>query len=126
MSRLARAARSRALAWGIVAVAALAYPLAVLAGGGPSFPERSDCVAPVATHDGEIELAFGYYDSIVRAEAVRARIAELGYAGAEVLSDGGCGRVKVVVGTYPTLAGARDAVAEARSVGLRPTLEQVE
>lgn len=124
MTRLAGAARSRTLAWAVVAVAALAYPLAVLAGGGPSFPKRADCVGPSATRDGELQLVFGYYDSVVRAEAARARIAEVGYEGAEVVSDGGCGRVKIVVGTYPTLAGARDAVAEANSVGLHPTVEQ--
>jgi hypothetical protein len=120
---LARLGSSRWLAVGVVAAAALLYPLFALRDGGPSFPSKSDCVHP-ATSDGELELVFGYYDSVVRAEAARARVAVVGYEGAEVVSDGGCGRVKVVVGTYPTLAGARDAVAEANSVGLHPTVEE--
>lgn len=116
--------RTTLLACAVVAAAAFAYPLAVLAGGSPSFPARTDCVAPAATQDGEIVLAFGYFDSTVHAAAFRERLSEVGYDQAEVVSDGGCGRVKVVVGDYPTLAGARDAVAEARSVGLHPRLEQ--
>jgi hypothetical protein len=113
----------RALAWGIVAVAALGYPLAVLAGGGPSFPSRDDCIVP-ATHDGPIELVFGHYDSVVRATEELKRVRAVGYANANVETDGGCARVKIVVDDYTTLASARDAAAEARSAGLQPTLEQ--
>jgi hypothetical protein len=120
---LARLGCSRWLALGIIAAAALVYPVVVLRDGAPSFPSPSDCVDP-ATAGGELELVFGYYDSVVRASMVRAEIAKVGYEGAEVVSDGGCGRVKVVVGTYPTLAGARDAVSEANSVGLHPTVEE--
>jgi hypothetical protein len=122
MKVLARVSSSRWFALALIAGAALLYPLVVLRDGPPDFPSREDCVHPAAA-DGEIELVFGYYDSAVRASAVREQIAMVGYEGAEVVSDGGCGRVKVVVGTYPTLAGARDAVAEANSVGLRPTVE---
>jgi hypothetical protein len=118
------ATRARMLGWAVVVVAALAYPLAVLAGGWPEFPKRSDCVGSAPTRDGEIELVFGYFDSVVRATAVQKRVREVGYANANVVSDGGCARVKVVVDDYTTLAGARDAVAEARSVGLHPTLEE--
>jgi hypothetical protein len=120
---LARVSSSRWFALAVIAGAALLYPLAVLRDGAPAFPSLSDCVHP-AKSDGNIELVFGYYDSMVRASEMRERIAKFGYEGAEVVSDGGCGRVKVVVGTYPTLAGARDAVAEANSVGLHPTVEE--
>jgi hypothetical protein len=124
VKRVGHGVSTRAVGWGVVLAAALAYPLAVLAGGGPSFPERTDCVVP-ATGDGDIALVFGHFHSVVRAEAMRDRVAELGYVHAKVESDGGCGRVLVVVHGYPTLAGARDALGEARSVGLHPTLEHV-
>jgi hypothetical protein len=124
MSTLRSPISNRVLAWVLVLLCALVYPLVVLAGGGPTFPKRSDCVVP-ATRDGEIALVFGYFDSVVRAERLRDRVREVGYTQATVETDGGCGRVKVVVDGYTTLSGARDAVGEARSVDLRPTLEQV-
>jgi hypothetical protein len=123
MNDFRRIASNRALAGALVVVAALVYPLIVLAEGSPPFPKRSDCVVS-ATQDGQIELVFGYFDSVVRATPLRDRVRKVGYVQAEVVSDGGCGRVKVAVDGYTTLAGARDAVGEARGVGLRPTLEQ--
>jgi hypothetical protein len=119
---LAWARSRRWLPSAVVAAAALLYPVIVLAGGAPSFPSREDCVHP-ATRDGAIALVFGYFDSSVQAALQQERVRRVGYREANVESDGGCGRVRVVVDGYTTLAGARDAVAEARSVGLRPTLE---
>jgi hypothetical protein len=113
----------RRIAWVIVIAAALLYPLAVVAGGAPKFPSRSDCVVPART-DGDVDLVFGYHDSTTRAATERDRLRALGYVRAEVVSDGGCGRLKVAVEGYPTLAGARDAAEEARRSGLAPTLEQ--
>lgn len=78
MSRLRRAAGNRLAVWAIVAVAALGYPLVVLAGGAPRFPSRDDCVV-LATRDGEIELVFGYFDSVVQASADLARVRRMGY-----------------------------------------------
>ena len=113
---------SRRAAWGVVLVAGLAYPLIALAGGAPRFPSVQDCVHP-ATHDGKVMLVYGYFDSVVRAGELRNRLRGLGYEHAEVQSDGGCGRVRVVVRGYPDLAGADDAVAEASRVGLHPRVE---
>jgi hypothetical protein len=125
MNSLRRAAGNRAVAGAIVAVAALSYPIVVLAGGGPQFPSRDDCVVP-ATHDGNVELVFGYFDSIVSATAELARVRRMGYMDAEVVSDGGCARVKIAVPGYTTLAGARDSAEEARRAGLNPTIEQAD
>jgi hypothetical protein len=42
----------------LVLAAAIAYPVAIVSGGAPHFPERSDCV-DLATKDGEIDAVFG-------------------------------------------------------------------
>ena len=118
-----RALHSRVLAWALAGSVALAYPLVVVAGGRPSFPAPGDCAHP-ATQDGNVMLVYGYFDSVTRAAGLRDRLQALGYVHAEVESDGGCGRVRVVVRGYPSLAGARDAVAEAERVGLHPAVEQ--
>jgi hypothetical protein len=123
MTTLRSPISNRVLAWVLVLLCALGYPLVVLAGGAPSFPSRDDCIVP-ATHDGPIELVFGHYDSVVRATAELKRVRAVGYANANVETDGGCARVKIVVDDYTTLASARDAAGEARSAGLQPTLEQ--
>ncbi|HZO49989.1 MAG TPA: hypothetical protein VFB26_07575 [Gaiellaceae bacterium] len=117
-----RVLHRRDLAYATVAIGVLAYPVGQLAGGLPHFPSRNDCVVP-ATHDGDIELVLGRFDSVVAASSARARFRTLGYTGAEVVGDG-CGRVKVAVPGYPTLAGARDAAAEAARAGIHATLEQ--
>ncbi|MGZ4398228.1 MAG: hypothetical protein ACXVZ1_07390 [Gaiellaceae bacterium] len=116
------ALRSRPLAWGIVAVATLAYPLAALAGGAPRFPSLRDCARP-ATHDGKIQLVLATFDSSVPADAMLARVRKLGFVQAQVFGDG-CGRVKVAVPGYTTLAGARDALGEAEGAGLHAELQQ--
>jgi hypothetical protein len=45
----------------LVLAAAIAYPVGVVSGGAPQFPERSDCVH-LATKDGEIDAVFGRFD----------------------------------------------------------------
>jgi hypothetical protein len=105
----------------LVAAAGLAYPLAVLAGGAPRFPSRSDCSVR-ATHDGALELVFGMYNSSLPADALLAQVKKYGFVQAEAVADG-CGHVKVALPGYTTLAGARSAVAEAHNVHLNPTIE---
>jgi hypothetical protein len=117
-----KALHSRRAAWAVVLAAGLIYPLVALAGGGPRFPSVQDCVHP-ATRDGKVMLVYGYFDSAVHAGELRERLRGLGYEHAEVESDGGCGRVRVVVHGYPDLRGADDAVAEASRVGLNPAVE---
>jgi hypothetical protein len=114
--------RSRASAWVLVVVAALVYPLAVLAGGGPSFPARSDCIDPAKT-DGDIEAVFGRFRNPDTAAAALGRVLELGFRGSLVEPDG-CGYLKVDVKGVPTLAVGRELAAEAEKVGLQVTLEK--
>ena len=114
--------RSRAGAWALIAIAALAYPLAVLAGGGPHFPARSDCVHPAKT-DGDIEAVFGRFRNPDTAAAALGRVMKLGFKGSVVEPDG-CGYLKVDVKGVPTLAVGRELAAEAEKVGLHVTLEK--
>lgn len=113
----------RLLPWAIVLVAALAYPLVVLAGGGASFPTVAECVH-TAHADGDLEVVFARLDSPTEAAAVLDRVVAAGFKGSQVEPDG-CGRWKVAVHGIPTLAVGSEVMSEARSVGLHPTLEQV-
>jgi len=106
-----------------VVVAALVYPLAVVAGGAPSFPSRSDCVH-VAHADGDLEVVFGYFDSEAQARPVLDKALAVGFKGTQI-EPNACGQVKVAVHGIPTLAVGDQVMAEARKVGFRPTLEQV-
>jgi hypothetical protein len=119
---VARAPHSYRLAWTVFAVAALAYPLVALAGGGPHFPSRQDCAVP-ATNDGKIDLVLGTFGSMTRAMPLLEQARELGFVQVKAGLNG-CGEVEVAVHGYPTLAGAKDAIGEARRAGLRPRLEQ--
>jgi hypothetical protein len=113
--------RSRSL-WLVVVVAALVYPLAVLAGGGPSFPSRDDCARPA--RDGvEVQAVFGRFDSEAEAGRLRDRAVEVGFTGTELERDA-CGQVKVVQNDLPSLSVAQEFADEVRSVGLEVTLEQ--
>jgi hypothetical protein len=114
--------RSRALAAALVVTGGLAYPLAVLADGRPHFPSKHDCSVP-ATEDGDVVMVLGSFDSVVRADALLARVKRMGYVNAEVRGDA-CENVEVSVSGYRTLADARNAVAEAARAGLHATLEQ--
>jgi hypothetical protein len=65
----------RALAWGAVAIAAVAYPVTLLAEGGARFPKASDCNQPGAL----------YADSYPAAQRL----------GGGKMTQDGCGRVRV-------------------------------
>ncbi|MGH3110378.1 MAG: hypothetical protein ACRDQT_05610 [Gaiellaceae bacterium] len=109
--------------WLIVAVAALAYPLAVLAFSGlPEFPSRDECVVSV-TGEGEYEVVFGYRDSELKAFELRDDVLAVGFSGSEIERDG-CGRVRVSVDDIPSLEVGEEVIRQARTVGLDPTLEQ--
>ena len=112
----------RLLPWVIVLVAALGYPLAVLAGGEPRFPSRGDCVH-IARADGDLEVVFGRFESAADASALLTRVLAAGFKGSQAEPDG-CGRLKIVVHGIQTLEVGGEVLAEARSVGLAPTLEQ--
>jgi hypothetical protein len=112
---------NRWLAALIVTVAAVLYPVAVVAHGGPHFPSVRECSVP-ATHDGNIELVLGTFDSVAHADALLARVRKRGYTHARV-ELAACGQIKVAQPGYPTLAGVRDAIAEARRRGVTATAE---
>jgi len=107
----------------LVVVVGLVYPLAVVAGGAPSFPSRSDCVH-LARADGDLEVVFGYFDSVAQAQPVLDKVLAVGFKGSQI-EPNACGQVKVAVHGIPTLKVGDEVMAEARKVGLRPTLEQV-
>ena len=113
----------RLLPWAIVVIVALAYPLAVLAGGSPAFPSKADCMH-VAHADGDLEVVFGRFESAAEATPLLQRVLAAGFKGSQVEPDG-CGLLKVAVHGIPTLKVGTQVVAEARSVHLHPTLEQV-
>jgi len=106
----------------LVAVATLAYPLALLAGGGPRFPSAADCAQP-AIRDGDIDAVFGSFDSERQAARVRDRVLQAGFQGIAAERNA-CGRVEVAVRGIPTLAVGRELVQEARSAGFHVRLEQ--
>jgi hypothetical protein len=112
----------RILPWFVVAAVVLAYPVATLARGEPSFPTRDDCARP-ATEDGDIDAVFGYFDSESEAAEVRDHALEVGFIGTEMAWNG-CGRVRVAVGGIPTLAVGHEFVEQARGVGFEVTLEE--
>lgn len=108
--------------WAAVMAVALAYPLGVLAGGGPRFPSPAECVRP-ATADGGLEVVFGRFERAADASAMLARVLGAGFKGSQVEPDG-CGRLKVAVHGIPTLEVGRQVVDEARSVGIRARVEK--
>ena len=113
----------RFVPWLVVLVAALAYPLAVLARGGASFPSAAECVH-TAHADGDLEVVFSRVGSPIEAATLLERVLAAGFKGSQVEPDG-CGRWKVAVHGIPTLKVGGEVVAEARSVGLHATIEQV-
>jgi hypothetical protein len=108
--------------WAILLMGAFGYPIAVLAGGAPRFPSRSECVHP-ATADGDLEVVFGRFTSASDANALLKRVLAVGFSGSKIEPDG-CGLLKVDVHGIPTLKVGGEVLAEARSVGLRATVEQ--
>lgn len=109
--------------WLLVVVAALAYPLALPATGTTRFPTLAECVH-VAKTDGDLEVVFGRFDSLAEATDLLSRVLHVGFKGSQIEPDG-CGRFKVAVHGIPTLVVGRQVVAEARSVGLTATIEEI-
>ena len=112
--------RSR-LPLALVLVAAIVYPVAVVSGGTPHFPKRSDCV-DIATKDGDIEAVFGRFDRQTEAAARLRLVLARGFTGSQIEPDG-CGLLKVAVHGIRTLAVGHELAAEARKVGLDVSLE---
>jgi hypothetical protein len=107
---------ARGIAVAVILILSLAYPVALLARGLPSFSPTARCEHP-ATSDGAIDLTLGRFTGMQAADAVRNRARAVGFVSAEAALDA-CGRIVVVVPGYTTLAGARSAVGEARAAGL--------
>ncbi len=107
----------------IIVAAAVGYPVATLAGGLPHFPSRSDCIR-VAHADGDLEVVFGYFESEAAAKPLLDKVLAVGFKGSQIERNG-CGQVKVAVHGITTLKVGAEVAVEARSVGLRPTLEVV-
>ena len=116
-----KALESRTAAVTIVVAVALAYPVIVLAGGGPHFPSIRDCEQP-ATHDGNIQLVFGRFDSGAEANTVAAHAQSIGFVATTATIDN-CGRIVVAASGYTTVSGALDAVKEAEGAGLNAKAE---
>jgi hypothetical protein len=113
----------RRASWLIVVVAALAYPLAVLAFSGmPAFPSRDDCVLE-PTGEGELQVVFGYRDSEVEALELREHVLAVGFEGTEIVRDA-CGRVRVAVDDIPSREIGEEVIRQARTVDLDPHLQQ--
>lgn len=114
---------TRVVPWLVIVVAALGYPLAVLAfAGAPDFPSRDDCVV-APTGEGEYQVVFGYRESELEALELRDRALAVGFQGTEIARNA-CGRVRVAVDDIPSLEVGEEVIREARTVDLDPTLEQ--
>jgi len=112
----------RLVPWAVVLVVAIAYPVAVLAGGAPRFPSRSECARPAVAGQG-IEAVFGYFATERAAAELRDRALKDGFQGTETEQDA-CGRVKVVVRGIPSIDVGRSFVDEAKRAGFEVVLEQ--
>jgi hypothetical protein len=116
--------RLRVAAVAAVAAVAVAYPVGVLAlEGAPRFPSRADCAALAAPDATEFVLVYDHRSWLPTARAVRDRLAEVGFADAEVRADG-CGGWEVVNPGVQTLEQARGHIEDARRVGFEPRLEE--
>ena len=101
----------------VLVVPLLAYPLAVLASGRPTFPgDRGECA--VAAHDGDegrFEVVVAHLALIPDAEALRRRVLAAGVGDMKVEPDG-CGWWKVTaygIETYAAAQSLADAVHRA-------------
>jgi hypothetical protein len=110
--------------WLVIAIAViplLVYPIVSIAGGGPRFPTRTECVH--AAVDGQpVAVVWGRYDDLSEASEARDRVITVGFVGTEVQPDG-CGLWKVELGGVPSVEVANEIVEEAETVDLHPTLE---
>lgn len=115
-------ARGRLAAALVLAAPLLGYPAVVLADGA-RFPSRDDCVqlAPQGSTEA-LDLVFGRRDTPREAEALRERVAGVGYVDAEVYLDG-CGRWEVLYDGIETWSQGVSSRAEARGAGLDAELE---
>jgi hypothetical protein len=110
--------------WLVVAIAItplLVYPIVSVAGGGPRFPARAECIQP-AVEGRQVDVVWGRFDDSMEADALRERVVAVGFVGTEALPDG-CGRWKVELDGVPSIEVAQEVQKEAASVDLRPTLE---
>ena len=105
----------------IVVVPLLAYPVVTLAGGGPHWPSRAECVHP-AVEGQPVAVVFGRADDPMTANELRDRALSVGFKGTESVPDG-CGRWKVVLENLPSVDIARQIQDEAHKVDLEPTIE---
>lgn len=106
----------------VLAVPLVGYPAAVAA-DGMRFPSQSDCVriAPTGSTD-PLDLVFGRRDSPDEAEALREKVAAVGYVDAEVRPDG-CARWKVLYDGIAFYAQGESSRTQARGAGLEAELE---
>jgi hypothetical protein len=119
-----RASR-RGLATVLVVFALLGYPLAVVAGGSPTFPGGREECARIATGDGQgaVELVFGHLTSVPDANALRARLVAAGFTSVWVEEDG-CGLWKVTDdASFDSLADGVALAARVRAAGFPARVE---
>jgi hypothetical protein len=114
--------RARIAPWLIAGCAAVAYPLVLIAGGSPHFPNRGECMR-LARGDGKVDAVFGRFHDTGQAASRLRRATELGFQGLKLEPDG-CGDMKVVLEGVPSLAVGRELVAEAARVHLHVVLER--
>lgn len=106
----------------IVLVPLLAYPVVVLAQGGPSFPgDRGECARAAAADGQPVEVVAGHLAAYDEAEALRGRVAAAGLASARAEQDG-CGRWKVAAAVASYAAGV-EAVQQLARAGVGARLE---
>jgi hypothetical protein len=77
-----------------------------------------------ARADGDLQIVFGRFERAADADALLERVLAAGFKGSEEAPDG-CGLIAVRVRGIPTLQVGGEVLAEARSVGLDPSLEEV-
>ena len=117
--------QSTAVVTAIVAAPLLAYPLTVLASGGPSFPgDRGECahVAHGDVEGRELELVVTHVGRIPTAEALRDRLVAAGFANMQVKPDG-CGWWKVTNDGIDSFLQGTSAAEEVRRAGFDARLE---
>ncbi len=115
--------RLRLLAGAIVLVPLLAYPVVSLAGDGPRFPSRDEC-ARVAEADTEteVEVVYGRLDDPAAAEALLAKLTDIGFVGADLALDA-CGRWKVYYDGVESIVQAEALAEQVREAGFDARVE---
>ena len=91
MGRVLRcSSRQTLVAWSVLVVVVLAYPIGVFSGGLPRFPSVSDC-AHKATAEGNLEVVFGHFASYDDAGRARDEALRYGFKGTKSHSTDACG-----------------------------------